>query len=765
MLSKIIQLNIDSTLKNAFELKNSEKDPSIQLIIKDSKIEKIDEKKMGFLYIHRKEVQNLLYDFDKIINIDSIDNFKFSDIFYLILLINEDKNFVTYKYSFDFINNLETIFKMDDSKNDLIKSKIIYELTKNLESNKDNKNIEKTKIKFKDSFGEIEGLNVYDNKTVNVNIIFDKKNLDEIYGDILDALIRTNNFVDYKFSYNIIKKLDLENIYITETIFNKLFKTFNNEDSVKNYVINFIKDDINNKIIDDLNNNENKINFYYILFKYIFKNPIYIYHIPFLNNARLNIMKNKTFLSISKQEISLVKKLKYIYSFFYSNNYYIKNLFKNKNHLESGSKSKSNDSKNTKESVKSISTLYNEEEFFYQIMEYKKTLLYSDNKLNYKSIMFMKQMNNGNILTWGNEDSITIIKENYEIETISYSENLVGQLSSKEKKAFKEFKKTVHISEIINYSDPEKIGIIDCSKYALLIYILNLRTGIITLERKKDISCKQCLGINKQKDDRNEIEYIVIGEKGIIFLDQEFIEKKNRAETNISFIEGIKITDKLIALTSNSILPSGEDKLIFYNIEQKKEEQTIEGSFVNNTNGLALVEIKANETKEYKILFCACKSYNKKQKNGILLVKPSLENDKDLSYKFYRTETFEVNCICPINNSGDKNNIIYFFEGGLDIEISLPMIKLFKVIYDHESNRFDVSFLQNIEIEKINEFKGFERSITCMMQNKKDECILVGTSDGKEYVFSEPNLKYYIEDYEEKLVHLFNKKNSLKELR
>jgi hypothetical protein len=765
MLSKIIQLNIDSTLKNAFELKNSEKDPSIQLIIKDSKIEKIDEKKMGFLYIHRKEVQNLLYDFDKIINIDLSDNFKFSDIFYLILLINEDKNFVTYKYSFDFINNLETIFKMDDSKNDLIKSKIIYELTKNLESNKDNKNIEKTKIKFKDSFGEIEGLNVYDNKTVNVNIIFDKKNLDEIYGDILDALIRTNNFVDYKFSYNIIKKLDLENIYITETIFNKLYKTFNNEDSVKNYVINFIKDDINNKIIDDLNNNEKKINFYYILFKYIFKNPIYIYHIPFLNNARLNIMKNKTFLSISKQEISLVKKLKYIYSFFYSNNYYIKNLFKNKNHLESGSKSKSNDSKNTKESVKSISTLYNEEEFFYQIMEYKKTLLYSDNKLNYKSIMFMKQMNNGNILTWGNEDSITIIKENYEIETISYSENLVGQLSSKEKKAFKEFKKTVHISEIINYSDPEKIGIIDCSKYALLIYILNLRTGIITLERKKDISCKQCLGINKQKDDRNEIEYIVIGEKGIIFLDQEFIEKKNRAETNISFIEGIKITDKLIALTSNSILPSGEDKLIFYNIEQKKEEQTIEGSFVNNTNGLALVEIKANETKEYKILFCACKSYNKNQKNGILLVKPSLENDKDLSYKFYRTETFEVNCICPINNSGDKNNTIYFFAGGLDIEISLPMIKLFKVIYDHESNRFDVLFLQNIEIEKINEFKGFERSITCMMQNKKDECILVGTSDGKEYVFSEPNLKYYIEDYEEKLVHLFNKKNSLKELR
>ena len=63
------------------------------------------------------------------------------------------------------------------------------------------------------------------------------------------ALIRTNNIVNYEFSYNIIKKLDLENIYITETIFNKLYEIFNNEDSVKNYVINFKKDDINNKLM------------------------------------------------------------------------------------------------------------------------------------------------------------------------------------------------------------------------------------------------------------------------------------------------------------------------------------------------------------------------------------------------------------------------------------------------------------------------------------------------------------------------------------
>ena len=244
--NKIINFSLDSTLKNSFELKESEIDPFIQLIKEYSEIEKICEaKKMGFLYIHRKKVQNLLYDLDKIININSNDNFNFSDIFYLILLINEDNNFATYEYSFDFINKLESIFQEDNSKNALIKSKIIYDLTKNLDLNKDNNNLNKIKVKFKDSFGVIEGLNVYDNEIVNVNLLFNKKKVDEIYGDILDALIKTNKISDYEFSFNIIQKLDLENIYINETIFNALYKTFNNKDSVKNYVINFIKDDIN----------------------------------------------------------------------------------------------------------------------------------------------------------------------------------------------------------------------------------------------------------------------------------------------------------------------------------------------------------------------------------------------------------------------------------------------------------------------------------------------------------------------------------------
>ena len=764
MISKIIHLCLNSISTKPFELNRSKNDPIIKLIKDYLEIENIfnERKKMGFLYLSRKNVYHLLYDSDKNININSSDNFNLSDLFYLILLIVENRKFVTFDYSLDFIKD----FKNDNTKNAFIKSKIIYDLyisnpmrnIYNKKTNLENKFNEFIKNLSNNSLGIIKDLDVYNNEDLT-KIIFGKK-IDEIYGDIIVALIRTNKIVNYKYSIKLINQLDLENIDITETIFNKLSEILNNNNSVKkSYEINDI-----NKLNDD----KDKVTFYYILFKYILKNPIYIYQIQFLLNARKKIISNKAFLDLNND------KIKYIYSFLCDSKFYRDILFKNKNELENGSKSNSSDSKKTQDSRQTVSTFYNEDEIFYPIMKFQKICKNSDKDLNFNSMGFMKQMNNGNIMAAGPGDSITIIKDKdnlVEIKTISYSRNLDRKLTTEEEKYIAEFKKTVNISETINslhISDSDNIEIIDFSKYALLIYRLNLKTGKITMTKKKDISCKECFGIKKKKGDKNEIEYIAIGENGIVFFNQEFNEiNRNKKDFKTSYIGGIKINDKLIALTSNSILPKGEDKLVFYNIEQKEEEQIIEGSFVNNSNGLALVEIKVNETKEYKILICACKNYRQKknQKNGILVVKPSLENDENLSYKFHNTEEFEVNCICPINQSGDKNNTIYFFAGGLNIESSLPMIKLFKVIYDDESKRSDIAYLQDIEIKKTNEFKGFERSIACMLQNKEDRSILVGTSDGKVYAFSEPNLKYYSEDYEEKLFHLFNKKNALKELR
>ena len=64
--------------------------------------------------------------------------------------------------------------------------------------------------------------------------------------------------------------------------------------------------------------------------------------------------------------------------------------------------------------------------------------------------------------------------------------------------------------------------------------------------------------------------------------------------------------------------------------------------------------------KSQKILLCACKKYNEKQKNGILLLILNLENNKFeiLSSKFYETQNLEIYCFCPIYLF-EKNNIIF----------------------------------------------------------------------------------------------------------
>ena len=63
--------------------------------------------------------------------------------------------------------------------------------------------------------------------------------------------------------------------------------------------------------------------------------------------------------------------------------------------------------------------------------------------------------------------------------------------------------------------------------------------------------------------------------------------------SNVSFKNGIQINDNYIALTSNSILSKGKDKLFIYDIKQKStiKEKEINGSFISGINGLNLIDI------------------------------------------------------------------------------------------------------------------------------------------------------------------------------
>ena len=95
-------------------------------------------------------------------------------------------------------------------------------------------------------------------------------------------MIKKHKFEDYEYIHDIFEQLDLENIDITNHMFDKLYKILSKEDNfIKEYLI---------KNEDDLMEIK-KINFYYILIKYILKSPIYIYQIPLLLNNRNYIIK------------------------------------------------------------------------------------------------------------------------------------------------------------------------------------------------------------------------------------------------------------------------------------------------------------------------------------------------------------------------------------------------------------------------------------------------------------------------------------------
>jgi hypothetical protein len=236
-----------------------------------------------------------------------------------------------------------------------------------------------------------------------------------------------------------------------------------------------------------------------------------------------------------------------------------------------------------------------------------------------------------------------------------------------------------------------------------------------------------------------------------------------------------KINESKIALTSNSVLFDGEDKLIIYDFSKNdnlseedkangvigKKEYEFDGSFISSNNGLEM----ASEN----VLLCACKKYLRGQKNGIYVV---FINNYEES-QFYETGKFEVNCFCPIlkkvmkysskinENVDYYEKTDYFFVGGFDSKTREGKIKLYKLAREREQNKvYGIQFLQDIDIDHTDEitdknneeeqkpekrykFKGFNGAISCIIQSTKYYNIIASCYDGNIYLLSKPNLGAY----------------------
>ena len=333
---------------------------------------------------------------------------------------------------------------------------------------------------------------------------------------------------------------------------------------------------------------------------------------------------------------------------------------------------------------------------------------------------FLFEISNGFIISGGYDNKLFIYNESF---------NKIIEI-----KDFKDWPNS--ICEIQNNKNENIYKIVVNCRLEIYFIILDLENNIFNMYKKSlpHISNIICFEIKKNT-------YIISGDMGVYYFSDLTPEKEKFSPKKISknpYKCGIKINSNTVALASNRILTKGKDELIFYNSESKKIVKSISNySFINNVNGLYLMNI--DETNN--ILLCACKKYFPDQKNGILLVNPEIGGN-DVIEPFYDSGEFEIFCFCQIYLKGISSN--YFLVGGFDIEKREGAIKLYQLICNRETSKAKIEFILDIVIEKGENYQGFEKPINCIIQSKKNGNIIASSWDGKIYLFSPPNLDYYL---------------------
>lgn len=719
--NEISEKNLKSELLNTNE--------EINYLLKKKKSKEF---MMIVLYFNRNKIHNILYESEEIIKLSSdLIHKKSSFFFYLFLLLKENEEEIDYEYSLDFIEDINKELDNTFIIKNIVISKLVSALIFNYRgldrSDKDEEENELIKIekeisnkiksdliKLKEDFG----LN-FDEKTIENNKI------DKIYIDIVRMLIENNIIDDYKKSENFLKEMDFENIYLTKTMFNELKKILE-KDIVNKYKISEKKDLLDGK----------KINFYYLLFKYIIKSPLYIYNIPFLYQVKKQIIKILKEHSFDDLNYDLKYKLNTIIPLITDSQYY---FIKKEVDINSSISAQSSSTQYNSRLRNTLTTSFIQSDMKeFKLLQLKKNWKVED------SITYIREMSNGYLVFGLKNDKLVIYEQNLDSSfQVKINDNLP--------KIY--LQNLIEASSSIADSRGKAIRVLICSKESLFMRYLKVndedRNNI-----KYDIPCSGCY--EKIKNDK--IEYVVIGKKGLYHF--EDFPSQNINEDYYKIIQGkqnykgsIKINENILAITSNSVLMEGEDIILFYDMNEKKIINYYKGcSFVNGVNGLITIDLyEDNKT----VLLCACKKYTHNQTNGILLINVDIKEGKEgekLESKFFETDSFEVNCLCQINIDGIKTN--YFLAGGLDNEKKEGMVKLYEVEY--KNNEFIVRFLEDIvaddDLEKKENnkvFEGFKEAVNDIVQLKKKETIIVCCGDGQIYYFSKPNLSYYLEEDKE----------------
>ena len=279
-------------------------------------------------------IHNILYDYDQIIKITEkmCNNLSFN--YYLSLLIKAESEIINYEFNTNYIKLFNENQKSEDFKYfNLIKSKIIIDLINNLKNEslyEEDENGEFVSKLEKENKEYIKN-NIYIFKEIKINLseedIYDI-NVEELYVNIIIALIKNNKLRDFEYSYNIFKQLDMENIDInfleSENLLNQIKEVLDsNNEYIKNNIINNFED------VNDIS----KINFHYLLLKFIFKSSLYIYQIPLLLEAHkmiIKILKLKNYITFTLTNQIFIDRIDFIFKKLSNLDYYYGKEYLNK---------------------------------------------------------------------------------------------------------------------------------------------------------------------------------------------------------------------------------------------------------------------------------------------------------------------------------------------------------------------------------------------------------------------------------------------------
>ena len=214
------------------------------------------ENKTKFFYLDKEEIYEIMYKEEEVIPIES-KKYEYSFLYYLSLIIEENKEMVNFNFGIDFIQEIDN--ENNNQENELQKlfvSRIILDLIYSYEGTEKNEELKDIKEKNKSYIADnIKVFNKYDLKLENNEEI----SLGKLYLDILIELIKNKKLENYEFAYDILTKLDFEDIDINQNMFEELKNILDDERYINDYKMINIEDFFV----------ETKINFYYMLLEYI----------------------------------------------------------------------------------------------------------------------------------------------------------------------------------------------------------------------------------------------------------------------------------------------------------------------------------------------------------------------------------------------------------------------------------------------------------------------------------------------------------------